>query len=117
MKRFVLQFLITLLLAFAFGHYLPWWTVAVAGALGTFIVGARPAFLCGFLSAGILWTARALIIEVQAAQPLAEQVARLLLLNNKWLLLGITGILGGLTGGLGAWSGRHLTRIILRETR
>ncbi len=117
MKRFILQFVITLLLAIAFEHYLPWWTIAVAGALGAFIVGARYGFLCGFLSVGILWFAKALSIDAQAAQPLAEQVAQLLTLRSKWLLLALTAIVGGLAGGLGAWGGAHVTHLILPTKR
>ncbi len=113
MRKFVIQFILTLLLAFVFESFLPWWTVAIAGALGAFLVGAPYHFLCGFLAVALLWLAKAFIIDLQAAQSLAEQVATLLMLKHKWMLYALTGLLGGLAGGLGAWSGTHVTRIVL----
>ncbi|MCS6973351.1 MAG: hypothetical protein N2044_09235 [Cyclobacteriaceae bacterium] len=106
MKKFFLQFLITILTAFLFEQFLPWWSVALAAALGGFFIRASHGFLCGFLAIAILWLAKAWVIDIQSAQPLVSQVAKLLMMQGKWMLFAVTGITGGLAGGLGAWSGK-----------
>lgn len=106
MKKFFLQFVITVIAGFLFEQFLPWWSVALAAALSGFFIRAPYSFLCGFLAIAMLWLAKAWVIDNQSAQPLVSQVATLLMMQSKWMLIAVTGMTGGLAGGLGAWSGK-----------
>lgn len=108
MKKFFLQFVLTLFIALILEQFLPWWSVAIAGAAGGFLFRAPYSFWCGFVAVAMLWLITAFYIDTQAAQPLSEQITQLLMMKSKWMLFVLTGIIGGLTGGLGAWSGAAL---------
>lgn len=105
MKKFLLQLILTILIALLLEQSLPWWSVAIAGAAGGFLIRAPYSFWCGFLAVALLWLLTAFYVDAKAAQPLSEQIAHLLMMKSKWMLFAVTGIIGGLTGGLGAWSG------------
>ncbi len=108
MKKFFLQLVLTLFIALILEQFMPWWSVAIAGAAGGFIIRSAYSFWCGFLAIALLWFIAAFYIDALAAQPLSEQIAQLLMMKSKWMLFAVTGIIGGLTGGLGAWSGATL---------
>jgi zinc transporter ZupT len=105
MKKFILQLVLTLLIALALEQFLPWWPVVLAGACGGLLVRSNYSFLCGFLSIALLWLVAAYYIDMQAVQPLSEQIAQLLRMKSKWMLFAITATIGGIAGGLGAWCG------------
>lgn len=107
MKKFLLQFVFILILAWVLEQFLPWWSVALAGLTGSVLIRAPYSFWCGFLAIAVLWLVTASYIHVQAAQPLVSQIARLMHMKS-YMLFAVTGITGGIAGGLGAWSGAAL---------
>jgi hypothetical protein len=56
----------------------------------------------------LLWFIHAFIIDLQASAPLAEKIARLLMVQNKILLFLLTAVIGGLVGGFATLSGALL---------
>ena len=108
--KFLIQIIVIVLLAWIAEMFLPWWSIAIAAATGGFLVKSKANFLAGFLAIALLWLVKALLIDLAAAVPLADKVAKILLVNSKALLLLVTAVLGGLVGGFGALTGSLLKR-------
>jgi hypothetical protein len=106
--KFVVQLIVIAVLAWLLTLFLPWWSIAVAGFIGGYIVKSKANFLSGFIAIALLWALHAWIIDMKAAAPLAEKVAALLMVKSKTVLFAVTAVLGGLVGGLAALSGSLL---------
>jgi hypothetical protein len=105
--KFIVQVVIIAALAFGSELFFPWWTMAIAAFIGGAVFNTRANFGAGFLAIVLLWLVKALSIEVGAAAPLAERVAKLFMLS-KPLLFALTCLLGGLVGGFAAMAGGAL---------
>lgn len=106
--RFLIQIAFIIVTAWIAEMFLPWWSIAIAAALVGFLYKTKANFLAGFIAIAMLWLIKALLIDMNAAVPLADTVAKILLVNSKPLLLVITAALGGLVGGFGALTGSVL---------
>lgn len=114
MKFFVSIFLI-MLLGFAFGLYLPWWTIAVASFIVAVFIYQPPllSFLTGFSAILILWLLLILKINSSNEEILASRISLVMGFGDSaFMLVLITCIAGAVTGGLGA-----LTGSLLRKAR
>jgi hypothetical protein len=109
MARFFLQSLIIVILASVFELLLPWWSVAVAAAIGGFMFRSNANFLAGFLSIALLWAITSLIIDITAASKLTERVAAVFMMPKMFLFV-LTALLGGLVGGFAALAGSALRK-------
>ncbi len=106
--KFLIQVLFIMVIAWVAELFLPWWSIALAAALVGFLYKSNANFLAGFIAIALLWLIKALIIDMNAAVPLADKVAKILMVNSKALLLLVTAVLGGLVGGFGALTGSLL---------
>ncbi len=109
--KFFTAVMLTGLLAFVAGLYLPWWSVAIVAFIVAALVHqtAGKAFLSGFLGIFLFWGLLAFIIDNSNNSLLSEKVATLLKLGgNSLLLVLVTAFIGGLTGGFGAMTGSFL---------
>ncbi|MEI9945237.1 MAG: hypothetical protein WDN26_13605 [Chitinophagaceae bacterium] len=110
MKIFV-TIILTALLAFIGGLYLPWWSIAVAAFIVALLVRQRAgrSFLSGFLGVFILWGALAFWIDIKNAGILSKKIASLLPLGGSAILLIlVTALVGALVAGFAAMSGSYL---------
>jgi hypothetical protein len=105
--KFILQVILIALLAYLFELFLPWWSVAIAAFIGGIVLNTRANFFAGFLAIALLWAIAALVIEVGAAAPLTERVAKIFSLP-KPALFAVTSILGALVGGFACMTGGAL---------
>lgn len=111
--KFTIATLLTALLSFVAGLYLPWWSVALAAFLVALVVKQKAfqAWLSGFLGVGLLWVLVAIIKNSGNDGVLAKKIADLFSLNGSVILLiVITGFVGALVGGLGALTGAFLQK-------
>lgn len=111
--KFIISLIVTALLAFVAGLFLPWWSIAVAGFLIAIAIPQRPlkSFLSAFLALFLLWGGLAFWINLGNDGILLQRVASLFKLDNSsWLLFLITGIIGGLGAGLGALTGSFVRK-------
>ncbi len=109
--KLLVSILLTGLLAFLGGLYLPWWSVAIAAFMVAALVHqkAGKAFLGGFFGIFICWALLAFIIDSSNNSLLSVKVADLLKLGgNSVLLILVTAFIGGLVGGFGAMTGSFL---------
>lgn len=106
--KFIISTLLTALLAFAAGLYLPWWSIAVASFLVAVSIYQRPfvAFLTGFAGLFLLWLLLVWGIDAANDSVLAERISAVMGFGDSPLMLMlITCSIGGITGGLGALTG------------
>ncbi|HUM96692.1 MAG TPA: hypothetical protein PK275_02490 [Chitinophagaceae bacterium] len=109
--KFFTATLLTLLLAFVSGLYIPWWGIAVVALLVAVLVHqkAGKAFLAGFLGLFLLWGGLAFWIDVSNDHVLSKKIAAILPLGgNSILLILVTALVGGLVAGFAAMSGSFL---------
>lgn len=106
--KFLVAIILTALLAFISGLFLPWWGMALTSLLVAVIVHqkAGKAFLSGLLGVFILWAGLAWWIDMKNNGVLSKKIAMVLPLDgNALYLLLLTGIIGGLVAGFAAMSG------------
>ena len=100
--------ILTALLSFGLGLYLPWWTVAVAAALVALVLNLRPgaAFLAGFAGVFLLWGALVWLRSTGNDHILAHRMSAFILKKDSpMMLMLLTSLAGGLTAGLGGLTG------------
>lgn len=109
--KFVTATVLTALLSFISGLFLPWWGIAIASFATAAIVHqkAGKAFLAGLLGVFLLWAGLAWWIDVKNSSVLSQKVAAILPLGgSNWALILVTGLIGGLVGGFAALAGSSL---------
>jgi hypothetical protein len=115
MLKYLLSIIVTALLAFVSGIYMPWWGIAIAACLVSAAIPQKPSFsfLSGFLGVFLLWEVLAWWIDNKNNGILSQKVASLFRLGNSSLLLiVITSIIGALVAGFGALAGSYFRRLI-----
>ncbi len=111
--KLIVAIILTALLAFVGGLYLPWWSVAIAAFLAALLIPLRSgkAFLSGFLGVFILWALLAWRIDMNNEGILSKKVAEIFHLGgSSFLLILVTAFIGALVGGIAAMSGSFLRR-------
>jgi hypothetical protein len=112
--KFLVSVLITALLAFALGLYLPWWTIAMSAFIVSILILQSPgrSFLSGFLGIFILWALLSWLANTSNDGVLAARVALILPLGGSvFMLIFVTAIVGALVGGFGALTGSLLRKM------
>ncbi len=111
--KFIVSFLLTALLSFAACLYLPWWSIAVAAFIISALIPQKPfvSFITGFLSAFILWSVLAFWLSNNNDHLLAHKVSIIILkIDNPYLLIAATGVIGGMVAGFAALTGSFLRK-------
>lgn len=109
--KFFVAMVLTALLAFVAGLFLPWWSIALAALLVALLVHQKAgrAFLSGFLGLVLLWAGLAWWMDMKNNGVLSVKIASVLPLGgNVVLLILLTGVVGGLVAGFAAMSGSYL---------
>jgi hypothetical protein len=107
--RFIIQVLVITILASIMELFLPWWSIALAAAVGGYLFSTGANFLAGFLSIVILWVITSITIDLTAGAALTEKVAAIFS-TTKPVLFVITALIGGLVGGFAAMAGGALRK-------
>ena len=109
--KFLTATILTAILSFVSGLFLPWWGIAIVALAVAALIHQQPlrAWLSGFLGVFILWAGLAWWIDMQNQSVLSHKVASILPLGgNTIAIIAVTGFIGGLVGGLAALSGSFL---------
>jgi hypothetical protein len=117
MLKYILAILVTALVSFVSGLYMPWWGIALAAFLVSAAIPQRPAysFLSGFLGVFLLWEVLAWWIDNKNGGILSQKIANIFGLDGSSLLLiVITSLIGALVAGFAALTGSYLRRLLLR---
>lgn len=116
--KFFISAILTALLAFAFGIYFPWWSIAIAAFIVFALIPVKPgwAFLSAFLALFLLWGGMAWVISVNNEHILGHRISQVILKKDDPLMLVLsTALIGGVVGGFAGLSGRLFRLIIRRE--
>ena len=109
--KFLTAILTTAILAFAAGLFLPWWSVAIAAFVVALVMkqSSWKSALAGFLGGLLLWGGLAAYISLSNEHILAKRVSLLILkVENPWMLVLASGLVGALVSGLAALAGSFL---------
>jgi hypothetical protein len=110
--KFIAAIILTALLAFISGLYLPaWWSFAIVAFLVALLLQqkAGKAFASGFLGMFLLWAGLAWWMDMKNNGVLSKKIASVLPMGgNVILLIVVTGIISGLIAGFAAMSGSYL---------
>jgi len=111
--KLLVAIILTALLSFVGGIYLPWWSIAIAAFISVLLVplsGGR-AFLAGFLGVFILWALLAFWIDVKNEHVLSRKVAQIFPLGgSSFAIILVTAFIGALVGGFAGMSGSYLRK-------
>lgn len=117
--KFFLQILIVMVLAFLLEVFMPWWAVALAGALSGLIIGgnAFKAFLAGFIGVFILWSFAATRLMDAHDTVLADRIGALLPgAPDGYGVAMLSGVVGGLVAAFASATGARLRGSMRRAT-
>jgi hypothetical protein len=110
--KFLIATILTALLSFIAGIYVPlWWAFAVVALLVAVLVHQKggKAFFSGFLGLFLLWGMLAWWMDKANESILSVKIAALLPLGgSKWALILVTAFIGGLVAGFAALCGSYL---------
>ena len=109
--KLLVGIILTALLSFVAGLYMPWWSIALTTFLVALIIPQRPwvSWLTGFIGVFLLWGLLAWWIDMKNQSILSARIATLIPLGGSgFLLILITALLGAIIGGFGALSGAYL---------
>ena len=112
MKLFI-SILITALLSFVAGIFMPWWTIAPAALVVAICIHQSPfrSWLTGFLALFLLWGGLALGIDAGNQHILSTKLAEIFQLGgSSFLLILVTALVGGLVAGFGALTGCYIRK-------
>lgn len=115
--KFLVSVLLTALLAFALGLYLPWWSIAIAAFAVAVFIHLKPgySFLSGLVALFLLWGIMAWAKSAANQHILADKMSVLVLkTENSMALVLVTALIGAVVGGLAALSG-SLFRSVLKS--
>ncbi len=109
--KFLVSILLTALLAFIGGLWLPWWSIAISAFIVSLLVhqSAGKSFAGSFLGVFLLWGGLAWWIDMQNHGVLSKKIASVLPLNgNQMMLILVTALVGALVAGAAAVTGSFL---------
>lgn len=111
--KFLISLILTALLSFAASLFLPWWSIALAAFLVAALIPQKPgkAFITGFIALFLLWGVLSFWLSNANENILAHKVSMLLLnMDNPYLLMLATAVIGALVAGFAALTGSYLRK-------
>ncbi len=111
--KFFISLILTMLLSFAACLFLPWWSIAIAAFVVAALIPQKPfkAFLTGFIALFLLWGGLSFWISNNNDHILAHKVSQLLIkMDNPYLLVLVTALIGALVAGFSALAGSYLRK-------
>lgn len=114
MKKNIINFFTTILLAFLLSFVLPWWSVMTAALTTSLFIPLKKTavFFVPFFAILVFWAVYSFILSSGNDYTLAKRIAVLLPLGgNPYVLMLVTGIVGGLAAGITAVFGKQFALI------
>ncbi len=111
--KFITSILLTSLLSFVAGIYLPWWSVAIAAFISCVLIQTAPwkSFLAGFFGVFLVWGILASIIDSNNNHILSQKIAQIFPLGGSYILLIlVTALVGALVGGFAGLTGSYVRK-------
>lgn len=115
MRKNIINFIVTIILAYLLSLVMPWWSVMIASiATALFIPLKKSAvFFIPFLAILLFWFVYSYLLSSGNDFTLVKRIAVLLPLGgNPYVLMLVTGIIGGLAAGISAIFGKQLSLVL-----
>ena len=109
--KILVAIILTALLSFVGGLYLPWWNIAIAAFISVLLIplASGRAFLAGFAGVFLLWFLLAWWIDIKNQHILSRKIAEIFPLGgSSFAIILVTSFIGALVGGLAATSASFL---------
>jgi hypothetical protein len=103
--RLYIQVPAIILFGYIFALFLPWYGVAFVAFVFGYLLDSESNFLGGFLGVALLWGLKIFLISDSSSVDLATKVAQIMPVQEKWILIVVTLVLGGLVGALACVTG------------
>ncbi len=116
--KFSIAVLVTGLLGYGFGLFLPWWSIALAGVLTGFFIQQNRflSFLSGFLAVALVWGGMSYFMSSANEHILARKMSMLILKKDStYLMIILTAVLGGLVSGISSLTGSSLSWVFKKQ--
>jgi hypothetical protein len=110
MNKKIINFILTLVLAYILGLFLPWWSIMISALIISFLIPLEKiaVFMIPFSAVAILWIIQSWLLSSANDFILAKKIAILFPLDgNHILLIVVTGIIGGLAAGIAGIFGKQ----------
>lgn len=119
MSRFFGLFVLTALMVYFIGIFIPFWGLMIVVALVSYIMGATPAisFFGAGLSFGLVWLSLSVWISIDSKSELPIKMAELMGLSNDNLLWFATGLVGFIIGGFSGLTGSLFRRVFEKREK
>jgi hypothetical protein len=108
--RIIAQIIAIVLVGYVAEILLPWYSIAFVAFVFGYSLNSGWNFISGFLGVATLWGIKLFKITSVAATDFVDRVALILPVNETWVLITVTLVIGGLVGGLAATTGGLLRR-------
>jgi len=114
---FIFRLICIAVLSYLSAMVMPWWSAMLSSALIAFLLPGNNlnAFLSGFLGVGLIWLLMAWKIDTETGSILSEKMVTLFPIDDKNILIIITGTIGGLAGALGAFTGNSFRQTLAKR--
>jgi hypothetical protein len=114
--KFIVSLLLTALLSFVSGLYLPWWGIAIAAFLVAVVIPLKSgiSFVAGFAGVFLLWGGLAWWIDSANNSILSQKIAQVLPLGGSVIaLILVTAFVGALVAGFAALAGSYVRKPVV----
>lgn len=111
--KFIVSIGLIALLSFAACMYFPWWSIAIVAFIVAALIpqGGGLTFISGFVSLFFLWALMSFWISSSNGHILAHKMSMVILqVDNPYLLMVLTGLVGGVVAGFAALTGSLLRK-------
>lgn len=105
--KLTIKILLIAVISYFAQQYFPWWSAVATAFLINLLISSPSgkSFLSGFLGIGLLWMVMAVWIDISTDSILTERIAQIVMINDKYLLILATSLIGAIAGGMGGLSG------------
>ena len=118
--KLIVSIILIMLLSFTACLYFAWWSVAIVAFVVTAIIPQKAlmSFISGFFSLFILWGTLSFWISNSNGHIFAHKVSLVILkVNNPYLLMLASALIGALVAGSAALAGSHLRKLFYKPDR
>ena len=113
MQKYIISILLTALISFVMGLYLPWWSIALAAFMVSMLIPQKPAtsFITGFLGVFLLWEVLAWWIDYKNSSLLSQKIAHIFPLGgSNILLILLSSLIGALVAGFASLAASYVRK-------
>jgi len=98
---------------------MPWWILILISFVVGFIIYGNGfnVFVSGFLSGTALWLTYAWFLDFMTESILSAKLVLLFPVDESFMLIVVSGIIGGLAAGLGATTGNSLRLLFVKKKK